>query len=97
MKIRHRLKKLPKYLFISCKRSIIFGRRMSGPARRCSRPVTIQRYACCRQLIKLMIATCIPCRNIEFIQETGDIVKYQLQGFIVGTPMGDIANYVICE
>ena len=42
--IIHNLKLLPKYLFIACKRTTVYGRCMSGPPRRSNRPVIIQRY-----------------------------------------------------
>ena len=46
VKITSKIKNLPKYLFVSCKRTIILsGKRISGPPKRCNRPVTMDRLS----------------------------------------------------
>lgn len=61
------------YLFIACKSTITFDRRISGPS---SRPVIMQRYY---YMGHIDVQAYILIFNISFMQEW----EYKLQGFIV--------------
>lgn len=80
--VTSKLKTVPKYLFITCKRAVIFGRKMSGPPKRSNRPVILQRLLIPYTYTFNKNAT---YRNVSFTLDDGKVIDYKLKGFIVST------------
>lgn len=82
MQVTSAVLQVPKHLFITCKRALLCGRRMSGPQTLSTRPVVLLRY---RYIVTIAqdYSTCFKSRSMTLAKESGSTFEYKLKGFIV--------------